>query len=98
MTEPHIYIVPAEIWEAANIRVEMDEILAKFPKLAEYDPDSYCCEGCGWTDVYEDLGPEAADAWERLNDLHFMIAEEYREEALAELGYLTEDALGDCDE
>lgn len=51
------------------------EILATWPTLADYEHDSYCCDACGYQDVFEDLGEAAADAWVELADCLFLLGE-----------------------
>lgn len=56
-----------------ELRAEVAEILREHPKLASVDPSEFCCSGCVQHDIAEAWGWDAADAWERLQDLYFLL-------------------------
>lgn len=55
-----------------QLQEKIDKILAEFPALTAYDPSTSCCSGCARSEVARDLGWDAADAWDELQDYYFL--------------------------
>lgn len=68
MSDPHIVHKSRE-----ELRAEVAEILRSYPYLEGLDPAEACCSGCFWTEVAGAYGWDAADAWERLQSLYFLL-------------------------
>ncbi|MGO4251260.1 hypothetical protein AB4Y81_03245 [Paenarthrobacter sp. TAF1] len=56
-----------------ELQAELDEIEATYPALKALDPSAFCCHGCAYTAVGREHGWEAADAFERLLDLNYLL-------------------------
>ena len=55
-----------------DIQKKIDEIYKEFPALKGYEPSSSCA-GCVSWDVGDRFGWDAADAWDELQDLYFLL-------------------------
>jgi hypothetical protein len=58
---------------AEELRAEIAEILREHPSLDGLDPSEACCSGCFTHEVAGAFGWDAADAWERLQSLYFLL-------------------------
>jgi hypothetical protein len=56
-----------------ELRAEVDAILREHPKLATVDPTEFCCSGCVQHDIAAVYGYEASDAWQKLEELYFLL-------------------------
>lgn len=50
-----------------------DAIEAAYPVLKGLDPSAFCCSGCAYTQVGYEHGWEAADAFEELLSLNYLL-------------------------
>ena len=56
----------------AELEAEKAEILAKFPQLANFQPEDECF-ACATEEVRMNLGHDAADAYGRLDTIAFLL-------------------------
>ena len=56
-----------------HLQNRVNEILEEFPKLKGFDPSDFCCGGCAYSDIGHEYGWAAADAWEELQSLYFLL-------------------------
>ncbi|UYL87639.1 hypothetical protein SEA_VRESIDENCE_34 [Arthrobacter phage VResidence] len=70
MADPRVHVVHVT---AEELRAERDAILREFPGLKSVDPAEFCCSGCVEHDIAEVYGFDAADAWQKLDGLNFLL-------------------------
>lgn len=56
-----------------HLQNRVDEILKEFPVLKSIDPADSCCSSCVFNDIGQEHGWNAADAWEELQSLYFLL-------------------------
>lgn len=62
------------VYTETQLRVHREMILGLFPHLREYVPDEVC-PGCAVEEVRLEFGDAEADAWERLEEISFLLGE-----------------------
>lgn len=56
-----------------EIREQIEVIYRAHPSLKGLDPSEACCSGCFQHEVAGAYGWDAADAWEQLQSLYFLL-------------------------
>ena len=57
-----------------ELQAKRDELEASYPFLKALDPSAFCCHSCAYTGVGREHGWDAADAFEELMDISYLLS------------------------